>query len=147
MNIDVLNLLKGEILLEGEMMNAADMVLNHKLVALYFSGNWCPPCRIFTPLLNDFYHELLAKHADIEIVFCSVDNNESEFQEYYSTMPWFALPFGDDRIQSLSDAGNVEGYPTLLFIDVLTGKILNEGHDSRKIVKEMNFNLVLEWTK
>ncbi len=34
-------------------------VLQNKVVGLYFSAGWCSPCRDFTPLLCDFYTELV----------------------------------------------------------------------------------------
>jgi hypothetical protein len=32
-----------------------------------------------------------------EIVFCSSDQNEAEFWDYFGEMPWKAIPFGDRR--------------------------------------------------
>jgi thiol-disulfide isomerase/thioredoxin len=28
---------------------------DRKIIAYYFSAHWCPPCRLFTPVLADFY--------------------------------------------------------------------------------------------
>lgn len=65
-----------------------------KVVGLYFSAHWCPPCRGFTPKLAEFYkkHHLEKK---FEIVFVSSDKNESEWKSYFNEMPWIALPFAD----------------------------------------------------
>lgn len=65
-----------------------------KVVGLYFSAHWCPPCRGFTPKLAEFYkkHHL---EKTFEIVFVSSDKNESEWKSYFNEMPWIALPFAD----------------------------------------------------
>ena len=145
MNIDVRNLLKGEILSKEGTVNS-DVILNHRVVALYFSAHWCPPCREFTPVLSAFYQDLKNMGTDIEIVFCSADNDETSFKQYYSEMPWCAIPFADNRIKQLNETAGIQGIPTLFFIDSLTGKILHEGQDGRDIVYESNINLVLDWT-
>jgi len=61
------------------------------VVGLYFSAHWCPPCRGFTPKLIEFYKKMSGK--DFEVVFVSSDKDESQFNEYYGSMPWLALPF------------------------------------------------------
>ncbi|XP_039620658.1 uncharacterized protein LOC120536401 [Polypterus senegalus] len=48
--------------------------LRNKVVGLYFSAGWFPPCRDFTPILCDFYTELVEESdppAQFEIVFIS----------------------------------------------------------------------------
>jgi nucleoredoxin len=52
----------------------------------------CPPCREFTPLLASLYEELNADEKVFEVVFFSGDKSEEQFDEYYSEMPWTALP-------------------------------------------------------
>ena len=64
-----------------------------RVVGLYFSASWCPPCRNFTPLLIDFYTNLKKSGDILEIVFVSWDKDEASFQEYFSSMPWTAVPF------------------------------------------------------
>ena len=66
-----------------------------KVLGLFFSAHWCPPCRVFTPNLTDWYTRLregVAKDK-LEIVYISLDKDEKTFDEYYDTMPWLALPY------------------------------------------------------
>nr|XP_048705455.1 nucleoredoxin-like protein 2 isoform X2 [Caretta caretta] len=75
-------------------------VLQNKIVGLYFSAGWCSPCRDFTPVLCDFYSELLEgarPPAPFEIVFVSSDRSPEEMAEYMHDMhgDWLALPFHD----------------------------------------------------
>ncbi|XP_041379736.1 nucleoredoxin-like, partial [Gigantopelta aegis] len=59
------------------------------------NAHWCPPCRVFTPNLIDWYTRLregVAKDK-LEIVYISLDKDEKTFDEYYETMPWLALPY------------------------------------------------------
>lgn len=81
---------------------------------LYFSAHWCGPCRQFTPKLSAIYENLKKEGKKFEIIFTSFDRDASGFNEYYSTMPWLAIPFGDARIQGLAKKFSVDGIPTLL---------------------------------
>lgn len=66
-----------------------------KTIGIYFSAHWCGPCRGFTPQLAQYYKDIKAKHPRFEIVFASSDRDDASFQEYYSEMPWLALPYAD----------------------------------------------------
>jgi nucleoredoxin len=65
-----------------------------KKLGIYFSAHWCPPCKGFTPILADFYNKF-HQEKNFEIVFVSGDEDEGEFVEYYSTMPWLTVSFDD----------------------------------------------------
>lgn len=77
-----------------------DEALQNKVVGLYFSAGWCSPCRDFTPVLCDFYTELLEETQPpppFEVVFISSDHSAEEMAGYMRAMHgnWLALPFHD----------------------------------------------------
>ncbi|XP_071481380.1 nucleoredoxin-like [Diadema antillarum] len=100
-----------------------------KYVGLYFSAHWCPPCQAFTPKLVEFYKKFKSSQrgADLEIVFISSDKDNSSFDEYYSDMPWLALPY-DLRTEKnkLSKKFKVSGIPSLVILDSQTGEVVCE---------------------
>jgi nucleoredoxin len=63
-----------------------------KTIGLYFSANWCPPCRKFTPELSMFYKNY-NKSKNFEIIFVSADRTQKSFADYYNSMPWLALEY------------------------------------------------------
>eukprot|EP00879_Flechtneria_rotunda_P006558 GHRR01006891.1.p1 GENE.GHRR01006891.1~~GHRR01006891.1.p1 ORF type:complete len:208 (+),score=49.63 GHRR01006891.1:71-625(+) len=94
-----------------------DEALPGKHVALYFSAHWCPPCRGFTPQLANIYSKLKKDGKEFEVVFVSMDRNQHEFNEYFATMPWLAVPFQDDQLRSvLSRKFKVNGIPHLVVL-------------------------------
>ncbi|KAM7487305.1 hypothetical protein LguiB_024789 [Lonicera macranthoides] len=96
---------------DGVKIPVSDLV--GKRILLYFSAHWCPPCRAFTPKLIEVYHTIKAKDDAFEVVFISSDRDHTSFEEYFSSMPWLALPFGDKRKESLSRLFKVRGIPML----------------------------------
>lgn len=86
-------------------------------IGIYFSAHWCGPCRSFTPELVKTYNMLKEAGKSFEIIFCSSDRDEASFKEYFLTMPWLAIPFGDARKTSLSRYFDVSGIPTLVILD------------------------------
>ncbi|XP_033748719.1 nucleoredoxin-like isoform X2 [Pecten maximus] len=95
-------------------------------VGIYFSAHWCPPCRSFTPQLIQFYKEMKKAGANkFEVVFFSSDGDESSFKGYAKEMPWLYLPYTDrDRKNQLSKTFKVGGIPTLVLLEVKTGKLI-----------------------
>jgi thiol-disulfide isomerase/thioredoxin len=96
-----------------------------KYILLYFSAHWCPPCRSFTPHLASVYRKLKAQGRDFEVVFCSLDNNLTEFTNYAQTMPWLRLPLGDRRIQQLNSLVGARFIPTLAVFRASDGALVN----------------------
>lgn len=97
--------------------------LRGKIVAIYFSGHWCPPCRHFTPVLAEAYGELSPK--GFEVVFVSSDRDEESFAEYLDEMPWLAVPFSDVAARRrIKELFNVRGIPHLVVLDGSTGEVL-----------------------
>ena len=70
-----------------------------KVVGIYFSAHWCPPCRGFTPALAKFYNAVKAgPNGDkFEIVFVSMDRDEKSFDGYFGEMPWHAIAYDNDK--------------------------------------------------
>jgi nucleoredoxin len=85
-------------------------------VGIYFSAHWCPPCRGFTPQLAEWYNASFAGKG-MEIVFVSSDKDDSSFTEYFSDMPWLALPFSErDLKATLSKKYKVQGIPSFVIL-------------------------------
>ncbi len=97
-----------------------------KFWAFYYSASWCPPCRIFTPKLIDFYKQFKAQHPNFELIFVSHDQNEADTLAYMKTdrMTWPAVRF-DDIDQVKADQYCGEGIPDLVLVDA-DGKVLSD---------------------
>ncbi|WVZ57237.1 hypothetical protein U9M48_007646 [Paspalum notatum var. saurae] len=87
-----------------------------KTVILYFSAKWCAPCRAFLPTLVKEYTKIKEKNSGFEIVFVSLDKDQASYDEYFSDMPWLALPLGDARKQSLTKKFKIRDIPSLIAI-------------------------------
>lgn len=72
-----------------------------KILGLYFSAHWCPPCRAFTPQLAEWYKNVKksSNGDNFDIVFLSSDKNAEGFNEYFKEMPWYAVPYSDRDVK------------------------------------------------
>uniref|UniRef100_A0A3P9KIN6 Nucleoredoxin n=1 Tax=Oryzias latipes TaxID=8090 RepID=A0A3P9KIN6_ORYLA len=91
-------------------------------VGVYFSAHWCPPCRSLTRVLVESYRTIKESGHKFEIVFVSADRSEESFKQYFSEMPWLAVPYSDEARRSrLNRLYGIQGIPTLILLDT-------EGH-------------------
>ena len=106
-----------------------------KYFAVYFSANWCPPCRAFTPKLVSFYNNLKPQHPEFELLFVSRDRSETDAQNYMEKdlMRWPALRFS--KIQGATTLNKLAGpgIPCLVFIDQ-DGDILSNSYEGKTYV-------------
>ena len=103
----------------GAQVDVADAFKDAKVVGIYFSMHNCPPCRQFTPVFAEIYNELAQETGGsktFEVVFCSGDKTEKEYNEYYGEMPWISLPWQDSRLAGLAKKFEVRGVPRLIVV-------------------------------
>jgi len=112
---------------DGKPVDTAKILEKKELVLLYFSATWCPPCKAFSPILAEFYKTYAVKEK-LEIVYISSDRTVPEFESYYGTMPWTAIPLieGSAQIkQTLAAKLGISGIPTLIVLDAQTGELVS----------------------
>jgi nucleoredoxin len=114
----------------GTEVQTRSALANKSVVGLYFSAHWCPPCRMFTPILSEKFRTAY-RGKGMEIVFVSSDRDEHSFKEYHQSMPWLALPLSAHQIkQSLSMKFGVSGIPCLVILDGKTAQLITlDGRD------------------
>jgi nucleoredoxin len=86
----------------------------------YLSSLYCvAACRSFTPVLKDLYQKLKAREnvEDFELVFCSMDKTDAEYNSYTSDMPWYCLPHTSPVMGKLANQYGAQGIPHLVILD------------------------------
>lgn len=127
---------------EGEKVSTAE--LKGKKIGLYFSAQWCPPCRAFTPILVETYNELQEQEKPFEIVFVSADRTEDEMYAYMRDyeMDWLAFDFDDEKRTTLPRSHNVRGIPSLIIVDEAGNTLSKNGIDE---VAEHGADAFAQW--
>jgi len=116
--------LLGEKLNTAEGQIQSDSLTEKKVVGIYFSAHWCPPCRGFTPKLAEWYKKDL-KSKGMEIIFVSSDRDEAAYKSYFAEMPWVSLPYDQKAIkEKLSKKFKVQGIPSFVILDPSTANVI-----------------------
>jgi len=101
--------------------------LDGKVLGLYFSAHWCPPCRGFTPKLAEWYSADL-KAKGLEVVFVSSDRDAASFKDYHAEQPWLALDYACRKEkEQLSQLLGVRGIPSFVIVDKDGSVITKDG--------------------
>ena len=112
-------------------------VFEAPLIGLFFSALWCPPCNGFNSILIDFYKKVNADKKILEIIFCSVDEDISDYNQYLKIVPFPAIDFSDPKLEDLSTAFEIETIPVFIIFDKygnlieLNGRIALQGKDKK----------------
>ncbi|KAI6176228.1 Antioxidant, AhpC/TSA family [Aphelenchoides bicaudatus] len=141
-------LLKGvDIVLSDGRTVKAEEHLKGKVVALYFSAGWCPPCRAFTPKLKAFYEKLAAAGKNFEVIFISRDRAEEDLKEYYQDHhgKWTYLPFGSPQIQDYLAKYEVKTIPSMKVIKPDGTVIVQDARTEVAVKGENAEELFEEW--
>ena len=114
-------------------------------VALYFSASWCGPCRQFTPQLVQFYNSMNKKGKKFEIVLVSGDRTSESFVDYYSKMPWLAVPItvAQQVNAKLGPKYKLKGIPHLVVLDGHDATVYSL--DGRTKVAQDKYGLEFPW--
>jgi thiol-disulfide isomerase/thioredoxin len=129
---------------QSKVLSIDDALQQKKIVMLYFSASWCPPCKQFTPMLAKFYNEMKAAKRSLEIVFVSADRDVGSFQEYLKhEHPWTAIPYDSPSRTQASGYFQVNGIPRLIVFNGSTGAIVC----SNAVGQPLNSTSLDQWEK
>lgn len=125
--------LEGQLVrLENNQLSAVPKghLANKKIIALYYSAHWCPPCRAFTPGLVRDYKKLAEKYPQFELIFVSNDHSEPDMLEYmkWGKMPFPALKFGAQEKIPAVEKLSAEGIPYLVVVDADGKELAGRGN-------------------
>ena len=98
-------------------------------VMIYISAHWCGPCRAMTPKLATAFQR---QTGNARVIFLSLDNDQTQFEEYFQTMPWHAVQYEEDRhniINELSEMieSPIKSIPARLVFDTAGNFITSDG--------------------
>ncbi|XP_073509265.1 nucleoredoxin-like protein 2 [Phyllobates terribilis] len=143
-----MDIFTGHILVnkDGEKVDPEE-ALQNKIVGLYFSAGWCSPCRDFTPVLCDFYTELVEEAnqpAQFEIVFISSDKSAEDMVEYLNQMhgDWLALPWHNPYKHELKTKYKITAIPKLVIVKQNGEVITDKG---RKQIRDRGLACIRTW--
>ncbi|XP_035229749.1 nucleoredoxin-like protein 2 isoform X2 [Stegodyphus dumicola] len=127
-------------------VQADDALQGKEIIGFYFSAHWCPPCRMFTPVLADFYEEIKENDLPLEIIFVSSDRSEDALFDYMNEAhgDWLAIPHGSPVAEQLKKKFNIQGIPTLVVIKKDGSVITTNG---RSDVEKKGAAAFKEWNK
>lgn len=140
---NALSELLGETLVDASGKEVPVDSLKGKLIGVYFSAMWCPPCRAFTPELVKFRDH---KDDEFEVVFVSSDKSQEDKQKYMTDyrMKWLTIPMDSPKVSGLRRRFSVTGIPRLVVIDD-KGNVISE--QARNEVSENPNKALREWKK
>jgi len=106
-----------------------------KYFAIYYSAEWCSPCRAFTPKLVSWYNANKKDNPHFELIFVSSDRTQEAMEKYLTgdAMPWPALAFARKKSNRTLTQYAGAGIPCLVLVDA-AGKVLSDSYEGKTYV-------------
>src|SRR5438552_5652922 len=129
-------LLKGDLVYwhQGSLSHFDDEGLeNKKLYLFFFSANWSPQARKFTPQLVEYYNRVAPQHPEFEVIFFSADRSPFGMETYMgqASMPWPAVDYEKLGGKAAIQNNFVRGLPCLILVDG-SGKIRSNSYGTER---------------
>lgn len=95
-----------------------EILKSKKYLFIYYSAHWCPPCRMFTPELVEFYNKN-HENGDFDLLFVSLDKGPREMNTYMRSekMPWIGMMRNSKPGRALSLMRRGSGIPCLILLN------------------------------
>eukprot|EP00349_Pseudokeronopsis_sp_Brazil_P001546 CAMPEP_0202963786 /NCGR_PEP_ID=MMETSP1396-20130829/7803_1 /ASSEMBLY_ACC=CAM_ASM_000872 /TAXON_ID= /ORGANISM="Pseudokeronopsis sp., Strain Brazil" /LENGTH=162 /DNA_ID=CAMNT_0049685293 /DNA_START=12 /DNA_END=500 /DNA_ORIENTATION=+ len=91
-----------------------------KFIGLFFSANYCPPCKKVLQPFHNFYQEFNKDSLQFQMILVNCDRSEKDFREHLAEMPWIlAVPQEHSKVmEKLEDMAQAETIPRLAIINI-----------------------------
>ncbi len=125
--------------------------IDSEFICVYVSARYCPPCKIFSKQLREFYNEINSSSFDgekaVEVIFCSQDKSKEEYDDYYkSSHLWLTIPFENVEIRNnIRSQYQIPTIPCLLVFSKSGKFVTNTGRND--IVELKANDVVNKWIK
>jgi nucleoredoxin len=129
-------LLKGDLVYwhQGSLSHFDDEALeNKKLYLFFFSANWSPQGRKFTPQLVEYYNRVAPQHPEFEVIFFSADRSPFGMETFMgqANMPWPAVDYEKLGSKAAIQTNFVRGIPCLILVDG-SGQVLSNSYGTER---------------
>lgn len=116
-------------------MHRTNGMADKQYMLLYFSAEWCPPCRGFTPELVKYVRKNRSGD-NFDLLFVSSDRSERDQLNYMRSykMSWAAVPHDRINPSGLKQKYGGSGIPNLVVVDPDGNKVLSSYNDRGQYV-------------
>jgi nucleoredoxin len=97
---------------ENENFSYHHLTNNNEVICLYFAADWAPFCKGFTPKLTDWYTLTKQAGKSFEVIWVSLDKDETSFEENLKQVPWLRIPFNSSHRKLLIDWYGITKLPS-----------------------------------
>uniref|UniRef100_A0A8C1SQB0 Thioredoxin-like fold domain-containing protein n=1 Tax=Cyprinus carpio TaxID=7962 RepID=A0A8C1SQB0_CYPCA len=116
-------------LLRNNRQTTDSSALEGSYVGVYFSAHWVSACVSVSYLAGNYRKTKTIQAVKIERPCVLCCRSEESFTQYFSEMPWLAVPYTDEARRSrLNRLYGIQGtYPTLILLDTEGHMITRQG--------------------